>query len=369
MPAPTNVKVTFTGDTSSLTSAAATANKALVSTGAAADAADKKLKALPATASAFDGATDKIGRFGGATGKAAAFLSVLSPSLADAARNAGDLADGAELAAELLEAASASAGAVATAAGVLVVALAAAATAYAVLGNAAATSENMERAAAVAMLESQDAADKLAASLTKVAEAHRQTSSVYSDNSVKIALLSGALEQYEVDAMAAAQTVKDGTAAERDALRESLRLTDERLSAANKVAASESALAEERAIAIVAQGEMGAASKRLRRDLEELNTTTDTQAGIVSDLIVKKGQQARRTRMQRRRRIEARRRSSPPPPMFRRLTKQPQRQPPPALPGSSGFRSSSKHAPPQSRITPMGWHLCETLRAKPTATG
>ena len=292
MPAPTNVKVTFTGDTSSLTSAAATANKALVSTGAAADAADKKLKALPATASAFDGATDKIGKFGGATGKAAAFLSVLSPSLADAARNAGDLADGAELAAELLEAASASAGAVATAAGVLVVALAAAATAYAVLGNAAATSENMERSAAVAMLESQDAADKLAASLTKVAEAHRQTSSVYSDNSVKIALLSGALEQYEVDAMAAAQTVKDGTAAERDALRESLRLTDERLGAANKVAASESALAEERATAIVAQGEMGAASKRLRMSLEELNTTTDTQAGIVSDLIIKKGQQA-----------------------------------------------------------------------------
>ena len=292
MPAPTNVKVTFTGDTSSLTSAAATANKALVSTGAAADAADKKLKALPATASAFDGATDRIGKFGGATGKAAAFLSVLSPSLADAARNAGDLADGAELAAELLEAASASAGAVATAAGVLVVALAAAATAYAVLGNAAATSENMERAAAVAMLESQDAADKLAASLTKVAEAHRQTSSVYSDNSVKIALLSGALEQYEVDAMAAAQAVKDGTAAERDALRESLRLTDERLSAANKVEASESALADERAIAIVAQGEMGEASKGLRMSLEELNTTTDTQAGIVSDLIIKKGQQA-----------------------------------------------------------------------------
>ena len=293
MPAPTNVKVTFTGDTSSLTSAAATANKALVSTGAAADAADKKLKALPATASAFDGATDKIGKFGGATGKAAAFLSVLSPSLADVAKNAGDLADGAELAAELLEAASASAGTVATVAGVLAVALAAAATAYAVVGNAAATSENMERSAAVAMLESQDAADKLAASLTKVAEAHRQTSAVYSDNSVKIALLSGALEQYEVDAMAAAQTVKDGTAAERDALRESLRLTDERLSAANKVAASESALAEERAIAIVAQGEMGAASKRLRMSLEELNTTTDTQAGIVSDLIIKQGQQAK----------------------------------------------------------------------------
>ena len=293
MPAPTNVKVTFTGDTSSLTSAAATANKALVSTGAAADAADKKLKALPATASAFDGATDKIGKFGGATGKAAAFLSVLSPSLADVAKNAGDLADGAELAAELLEAASASAGTVATVAGVLAVALAAAATAYAVVGNAAATSENMERSAAVAMLESQDAADKLAASLTKVAEAHRQTSSVYSDNSVKIALLSGALEQYEVDAMAAAQTVKDGTAAERDALRESLRLTDERLGAANKVAASESALAEEHAAAIVAQGEMGAASKRLRMSLEELNTTTDTQAGIVSDLIIKQGQQAK----------------------------------------------------------------------------
>lgn len=295
MSAPTDVKVTFTGDTSQLTAATKTANAAIASTGTAAAAADAKIKTLAADTDRFsarlEDATDKVGKFGAGTGKAAAFLSVLSPGLADAARNAGDLADGGELVLQTLKAVGATASTVASVIGVVAVALAAAATAYAVLGNATSTAENIQRASAVAMLESEESANKLADALNRVTEAQRQTSKVYGDNSIKIGLLSGALEQYEVDAMSAAQTVRDGTAAEREALREALRVTNERLAAADKVAKSESAMAEERALAIKEQGKWGAASRQLQADLNNLNETADAQAGIVSALIIEKGKQ------------------------------------------------------------------------------
>lgn len=288
MPTGSDVRVTFTGDTSQLTAASKQASAAIAATGDAADKAQAQIDALNEESEAVG---EKFGKVGGAASKAAGGLSLISPAAGEAAGNLADMADIGELAAEIMEGFSISGAAAASAGAALAVGLAALAAAYAVVGNATSDAENIQRANAVAMLDSEESANKLADALNRVAEAQRGTSKVYGDNAIKIGLLSGALEQYEVDAMAAAQAVRDGTAAEREALQEALRQAEARLDAANKVADSESALAEERAAAIQQQGEMGEAARKLRADLETLNTTTDTQAGIVADLITKKGEQ------------------------------------------------------------------------------
>ena len=138
MPAPTNVKVTFTGDTSSLTSAAATANKALVSTGAAADNADKKMKALTDEAGRVG---DGMGKAGGSAAKAA--LSMLSPGAADAASSLADLADVGELAAEAAAALGISATAAAFALGAVLSAVALLSAAYVGWNEEAATATRL----------------------------------------------------------------------------------------------------------------------------------------------------------------------------------------------------------------------------------
>lgn len=283
-----DVRVTFTGDTSQLTAASNKASAAIASTGDAADKAQSQMDALNAESEAVG---EKFGKVGGAASKAAGGLSLISPAAGEAAGNLADMADIGELAAEIMEGFSITGAAAASAGAALAVGLAALAAAYAVVGNATSDAENIQRANAVAMLDSEESANKLADALNRVAEAQRGTSKVYGDNAIKIGLLSGALEQYEVDAMAAAQAVRDGTAAEREALQEALRQVETRLGAANKVADSESALAEERAAAIQQQQEMGEAARKLRADLDTLNATTDTQAGIVADLITKRGEQ------------------------------------------------------------------------------
>jgi len=127
MPAPTNVKVIFTGDTSQLSAATATANKALVSTGAAADTADKKMKALNDEAGRV---ADSMGKAGGSASKAAGALSMLSPGAADAAGSLADLADVGELAAEAAAALGISATAAAFALGAVLSAVALLSAAY-----------------------------------------------------------------------------------------------------------------------------------------------------------------------------------------------------------------------------------------------
>ena len=146
MPAPTNVKVTFTGDTSSLTSAAATANKALVSTGAAADNADKKMKALTDEAGRVG---DGMGKAGSSAAKAAGALSMLSPGAAGAAGSLADLADVGELAAEAAAALGISATAAAFALGAVLSAVA--------LLSAAYVGWNEEAATATRLTEQQNA--------------------------------------------------------------------------------------------------------------------------------------------------------------------------------------------------------------------
>ena len=138
--AATDVKVTFTGDTSQLAAASKTANAAIASTGAAAAAADAKIKALK---DSNDAAADKIGKVGGASNKLAGFLSVLSPGLADATQSIGDLADGGELAAEASAALGVSLGAVAAGAGLVLSAVALLAAAYAGWNEEAATATRL----------------------------------------------------------------------------------------------------------------------------------------------------------------------------------------------------------------------------------
>jgi hypothetical protein len=146
MPAPTNVKVTFTGDTSQLSAAAATANKALVSTGAAADTADKKMRALNDEAGRVG---DSMGKAGGSAAKAAGALSMLSPGAAGAAGSLADLADVGELAAEAAAALGVSATAAAFALGAVLSAVA--------LLSAAYVGWNEEAATATRLTEQQNA--------------------------------------------------------------------------------------------------------------------------------------------------------------------------------------------------------------------
>ena len=146
MPAATNVKVTFTGDTSQLTAATATANKALASTGAAADTADKKMKALNDEAGRVG---DSMGKAGGSAAKAAGALSMLSPAAADSARGLADVADVGELAAEAAAALGVSATAAAFALGALLSAVA--------LVSAAYVGWNEEAATATRLTEQQNA--------------------------------------------------------------------------------------------------------------------------------------------------------------------------------------------------------------------
>ena len=97
MPAPNNVKVTFTGDTSQLAAASKQASAAIASTGAAADKAAVKVKAVSDEAA---GVGDAFGKAGGSAAKAAGALSLLSPAAGEAAGSLADLADVGELAAE-----------------------------------------------------------------------------------------------------------------------------------------------------------------------------------------------------------------------------------------------------------------------------
>ena len=144
--AATDVKVTFTGDTSQLTAASKTANAAITSTGTAAAAADKKLKALTDEAGRVG---DGFGRAGGSAAKAAGALSLVSSSAADSARGLADVADVGELAAEAAAALGISATAAAVALGAVLSAVA--------LLSAAYTGWNEEAATAARLTEQQNA--------------------------------------------------------------------------------------------------------------------------------------------------------------------------------------------------------------------
>lgn len=140
MPAPTNVKVTFTGDTSQLTAASKQASAAIASTGQAADKAAAKIKAISDDAADVG---DKFGKAGGSAAKMAGALSLVSPAAADSARNLADLADVGELASEASAALGISATAAAVSLGAVLSAVALLAAAYAGWNEEAATATRL----------------------------------------------------------------------------------------------------------------------------------------------------------------------------------------------------------------------------------
>jgi hypothetical protein len=141
-----DVRVTFTGDTSQLTAASKQASAAIASTGDAAVKAQSKMDALNEEA---DAVGEKFGKAGGSAAKAAGALSMLSPAAGEAVGSLADLADIGELAAE----ASAALGVSATAVSVALAAVASAAA----LVAAAYVGWSEETATATRLTEQQNA--------------------------------------------------------------------------------------------------------------------------------------------------------------------------------------------------------------------
>lgn len=140
MPTGSDVRVTFTGDTSQLTAASKQASAAIASTGDAADKAQSKMDALNEEASRVG---DGFGKVGGSASKAAGAVGMLSPAAGDAIGSLADLADVGEMAAEASAALGVSAAAVTAALGALVTAAALVAAAYAGWNEEAATATRL----------------------------------------------------------------------------------------------------------------------------------------------------------------------------------------------------------------------------------
>lgn len=155
-----DVRVTFTGDTSQLTAASKQASAAIASTGDAADKAQSKMDALNEEASRVG---DGFGKVGGSASKAAGAVGMLSPAAGDAIGSLADLADVGEMAAE----ASAALGVSAMAVSVALAAIASAAA----LAAAAYTGWNEEAATATRLTEQQNALTAALAPLYEDTEA------------------------------------------------------------------------------------------------------------------------------------------------------------------------------------------------------
>lgn len=155
-----DVRVTFTGDTSQLTAASKQASAAIAATGDAADKAQSKMDALNEEASRVG---DGFGKVGGSASKAAGAVGMLSPAAGDAIGSLADLADVGEMAAEASAALGVSAMAVS-------VALAAIASAAALVA-AAYTGWNEEAATATRLTEQQNALTAAMAPLYEDTEA------------------------------------------------------------------------------------------------------------------------------------------------------------------------------------------------------
>ena len=140
MPTGSDVRVTFTGDTSQLTAASKQASAAIASTGDAAAKAQAKMNALHDEAGRVG---DGFGKVGGSASKAAGAVGMLSPAAGDAIGSLADLADVGEMAAEASAALGVSAAAVTAALGALVTAAALVAAAYAGWNEEAATATRL----------------------------------------------------------------------------------------------------------------------------------------------------------------------------------------------------------------------------------
>ena len=160
MPTGSDVRVTFTGDTSQLTAASKQASAAIAATGDAADKAQSKMDALNEEASRVG---DGFGKVGGSAAKAAGAVGMLSPAAGDAVGSLADLADVGEMAAE----ASAALGVSAMAVSVALAAIASAAA----LAAAAYTGWNEETATATRLTEQQNALTAAMAPLYEDTEA------------------------------------------------------------------------------------------------------------------------------------------------------------------------------------------------------
>ena len=160
MPTGSDVRVTFTGDTSQLTAASKQASAAIAATGDAADKAQAKMDALNDEAGRVG---DGFGKVGGSAAKAAGAVGMLSPAAGDAIGSLADLADVGEMAAE----ASAALGVSAMAVSVALAAIASAAA----LAAAAYTGWNEETATATQLTEQQNALTAAMAPLYEDTEA------------------------------------------------------------------------------------------------------------------------------------------------------------------------------------------------------
>ena len=276
-----SVKDAASGSLDDISDAARDTSSALDKTGASAAKSSASLSRMG----------DVAGNVGSSAGKLAGGLDLLAPGLGNVARGIADMADIGEVAAGALGGISGGMSLVAVAAGALAVVLGTLAAAYAVVGNATSSDSQLLFDQALAFVEADAGATKLAATLGQLAAAQQAAGVVFRDTATQLALLTGAVTDYEVAGAKAASSVREGARAQTLALAAQLGIQTEALAKAKLVANSNKSTATERAAAILQEQEYSVAVKRTSAALELLKSTTDAQAGAVEALIVGQGRE------------------------------------------------------------------------------
>jgi hypothetical protein len=276
-----SVKDAASGALDDISDAARDTSAALDKTGSAATKSSASLSRMG----------DVAGNVGSSAGKLAGGLDLLAPGLGNVARGIADMADIGEVAAGALGGIQGGLSLVAVAAGALALVLGTLAAAYAVVGNATSSDTQLLFDQALAFVEADTGATKLAATLGQLAVAQQAAGVVFRDTATQIALLTGAVSDYEVAGAKAAESVRAGSRAQVLALAAQLAIQTEALAKAKLVASSNLSTATERAAAILQEAEYSAAVKRTSTALEALKSTTDAQAGALEGLIVQQGRE------------------------------------------------------------------------------
>lgn len=276
-----SVKDAASGALDDISDAARDTSAALDKTGAAATNSSASLSRMG----------DVAGTVGSSAGKLAGGLDLLVPGLGEVARGIADVADIGEVAAGALGGLEGGLSLVAVAAGALALVLGTLAAAYAVVGNATSSDTQLLFNQALAFVEADTGATKLAATLDQLAVAQQAAGVVFRDTATQLALLTGAVSDYEVAGAKAAETVRAGSRAQLLALGEQLRIQMEALNAAKLVANSNLSTATQRAQAIQQEAQYSAAVKATTSQLELLKSTTDAQAGAIEGLIIQQGRE------------------------------------------------------------------------------
>ena len=276
-----SVKDAASGALDDISDAARDTSAALDKTGAAATKSSASLSRMG----------DVAGNVGSSAGKLAGGLDLLAPGLGNVARGIADMADIGEVAAGALGGIQGGLSLVAVAAGALALVLGTLAAAYAVVGNATSSDTQLLFDQALAFVEADTGATKLAATLGQLAVAQQAAGVVFRDTATQLALLTGAVSDYEVAGAKAAESVRAGSRAQVLALATQLGIQNEALAKAKLVASSNLSTATERAAAILQEQEYSVAVKRTSTALEALKSTTDAQAGALEGLIVQQGRE------------------------------------------------------------------------------